>query len=191
MKTIHLHGYAARYGEKFELDIRDPKEAIRALSMQIDGFEQMIREGEWHVIRGPLELQDADDEERLLLQLSEGEQIHLVPAIRGAGGGALQVLVGIALIAVAVFVPGIGTAVAAGMMGAGIGMAVGGIIQMTMKVPGADTTSSESVDSKASFLFTGPKNQSSQGVAIPRGYGRCRVGSIVISAGLYAEELTA
>lgn len=191
MKTIYLHGYAARYGEKFELDIQNPKEAIRALAMQIPGFEEMVRDGEWHLVRGPLDLQDADDEERLELSLRDGEQIHLLPAIKGAGGGGgMSILIGIALVAIA-FIPGVGPAISMGLMAAGAGMIVGGIIQMTMKIPGADTSSSESKDSKASFLFAGPKNQSTQGVAIPRGYGRCRVGSVVISAGLYAEELTA
>ena len=73
---------------------------------------------------------------------------------------------------------------------AGAGMILGGIIQMTTKIPGADTNT-ESTDNRASFLFTGPKNQSTQGVTIPRGYGRCRTGSIVVYVGLYAEEMDA
>lgn len=189
MKTLYLHGYAARYGDKFELDIKNPKEAIRALSLQIPGFEQMIREGEWHLVRGPLDLQDADDEGRIELEMRDGEQFHLLPAVRGAGGGGMSILMGIVFVALS-FVPGIGQAAQMGMLAAGAGMIVGGIIQLTMKIPGADT-STESQDSKASFLFAGPKNQSTQGVAIPRGYGRCRCGSVVISAGLYAEEFVA
>jgi predicted phage tail protein len=75
-------------------------------------------------------------------------------------------------------------------VGMGIGMAVGGIIQMTTKMPaGVSAASQESADQRPSFLFSGPTNTSSQGLAVPRGYGRAIIGSIVISATLYAEEL--
>lgn len=188
MKTFHLHGYAARYGEVFKLNIDDPMEGIRALSMQIPGFEEMIRDGEWFIFRGPLDRADSVSQDELELSLGEQSEFHLMPAIRGAGGGnggIFSIVLGIVAVIAAPFTGGWSLALYA----AGAGLIVGGIIQMTMKVPGADTTGSESVDSKASFLFSGPKNQSTQGVAIPRGYGRCRSGSIVISAGLVAEKI--
>ncbi|QYW06479.1 putative tail assembly protein I [Pseudomonas phage UAntarctica] len=188
MKTFHLHGYAARYGSEFKLDIKDPSEAIRALSMQIDGFADMIREGEWFIFRGPLDKADSISEDELELGLGMESEFHLMPAIRGAGGGnggIFSIVLGIVAIIAAPFTGGWSLAFYA----AGAGMIVGGIIQMTMKVPGADTSTGESADSKASFLFSGPKNQSTQGVAIPRGYGRARSGSIVISAGLLAEKI--
>ena len=37
--------------------------------------------------------------------------------------------------------------------------------------------------------FNGPTNTASQGVAIPRGYGRMLTGSIVVSASLYSENV--
>ena len=74
------------------------------------------------------------------------------------------------------------------MMAVGIGMMVGGIIQMTTKVPKADSSKRDAVDDQSSFLFSGPTNTSTQGVAIPRGYGRMLTGSIVVSAALYAEN---
>lgn len=77
------------------------------------------------------------------------------------------------------------------MMALGAGMAVGGIIAMTTKMPSADVSAQERAEDRASFLFNGPTNTSSQGIAVPRGYGRVRIGSIVVSAALYTEELTA
>lgn len=188
MKTIYLHGRAAAFGEKFELDAQSPPEMILALSMQLPGFREMIESGSWHVIRGPLEEQDADDVERLTLSLAEHSEVHLVPAISGAGngGGALMTVVGIILIAVATFFTG-GTA--AMLYGAGAGMMLGGIVSMTTKIPGADPNQ-ESQDNRSSFLLSTPTNRSTQGVAIPRGYGRCIVGSIVVSVGLTAEATT-
>lgn len=186
MKTLYLHGTAARFGESFELDAENPPEMVRALCVQLPGFREMIEAGEWHVIRGPLDQQDADDEDRLLMSLAERSEVHLVPAIGGAGsnGGIISAIIGIVLIVVGVIYPN------PALVMAGAGMLLGGIIQMTTKIPGADTNT-ESTDNRASFLFTGPKNQSSQGVTIPRGYGRCRTGSIVISVGLYAEAMEA
>lgn len=187
MKTLYLHGYAAKFGESFEMDVKDPAEFFRALCLQIPGFEEMMREGEWHVLRGPVEQNNDDTGETLHLALGTETEFHLIPAVRGAGGGnggMLSIIIGIVAIIAAPFTGGASMA----MYFAGAGMIVGGIIQMTMKIPGADTNT-ESEDNKASFLFAGPKNQSTQGVAIPRGYGRCRCGSIVISAGLYAERL--
>lgn len=187
MKTLYLHGYAAQFGESFEMDVRDPGEMFRALSLQIPGFETMMREGEWHVLRGPIENGNDDDHDSLHLALGEETEFHLMPAIRGAGGGnggMFSIILGIVAIIAAPFTGGASMA----FYFAGAGLIVGGIIQMTMKIPGADTNT-EREENKASFLFAGPKNQSTQGVAIPRGYGRCRTGSIVISAGLYAERL--
>lgn len=185
MKTIYLHGKATEFGESFELDARNPAEMVHALCLQLPGFQALIEAGNWHVIRGPLDKQDADDEERLLLSLAEREEVHLVPAIQGSGGnGMIQTIIGLVLVVV-----GFVTAQPTIIM-AGAGMMLGGIIQMTTKIPGADTNT-EATDNRASFLFSGPKNQSSQGVTIPRGYGRCRCGSIVVSVGLYAEAMDA
>lgn len=186
MKTFYLHGLAAeRYGSSFDLDIRSPAEGIKALC-QLDGFQKMIEDHNWHVIRGPLDKQQADDEESVRMYLGNETEFHLVPALSGAGsgGGGLMAIVGIALMVAATFFTG---GVAAALWGAGIGATLGGVISMTTKIPGADTNT-ESTDSRASFLFQGAKNQSSQGVAIPRGYGRQFVGSIVVSVSLAAEE---
>jgi predicted phage tail protein len=188
MKTIYLHGSAAQFGDKFELDIKTPREALHALAVQIEGFRSMVRDGEWFMFRGPLENEADDDEESIDLALGDVDEIHLMPAIRGAGGGnggMFSIILGIVAIVAAPFTGGASLA----MYAAGAGLIVGGLIQMTMKVPGVSDTSNSTADSKASFLFQGPRNQSTQGVAVPRGYGRIRTGSIVISAGLYAERI--
>ena len=187
MKTFYLHGSAGQFGESFELDVKTPREMFRALALQIPGFEKMIVEGEWHVLRGPIELQNDDDEEGLDVALGNVSEVHVMPAIRGAGngGGVLSIIIGIAAIIAAPYTGGASMALYA----AGAGMIVGGLIQMTMKMPGSSTQTGETADTKASFLFAGPRNMSTQGVAIPRGYGRVRSGSIVISAGLYAERI--
>lgn len=192
MKTLHLYGrLKEQYGETFELDVVTPAEAVRALCVQLPGFEEEIRSGSWHILRGPLEAQDSLDEEGLLFSLGGDDQVHLLPAVAGANSGALSVVVGAVLVAVGVFTFGATSAWGVALIASGAGMAVGGIIQMTTKMPGTDVAASESADQRPSFLFNGPTNTSSQGLAVPRGYGRVRCGSIVVSAALYSEELAA
>lgn len=191
MKTLKLHGFMAeKYGSEFQLAASTPRELIKALAVQLPGFDKDVRDGEWHVVRGDLDDAGFDqsyNEESVGMQLPEGEVIHLIPALAAAGNGAFQTILGIVLIVVgAIFYY---TPFGTPLIATGAGLLVGGIIQMTTKIPGTDTNQ-EGANDRASFLFTGPKNQSTQGVAIPRGYGRCRVGSVVISVGLYARKLT-
>lgn len=184
MRNLILHGFLRdKYGESFRLDVSTPKEAVHALSTQIPGFREDIVAHEWHVVRGTLENGDSDDEEKLEMHLGTTEEIHLIPAIGGAKSGLFTTILGVALV-----VAGVVTG-QAWLVGIGVGTALGGIIQMTTKMPaGVDPSSQESADQRPSFIFQGPVNTSTQGLAVPRGYGRLRVGSIVVSAALYSEN---
>lgn len=184
MRTLHLHGFLKeKYGDSFMLEVDTPKEAVHALCVQLPGFREDIAENNWHVVRGALEDADSDDEEKISLHLGQLKDIHLIPAIEGAKNGLFATIVGVAMIAVGV-VTG-----QPWLIGMGVGTALGGIIQMTTKLPsGVDPASQESADQRPSFIFQGAVNTSSQGLAVPRGYGRLRIGSIVISAALYAEN---
>lgn len=196
MKTLNLYGsIQEKYPGVFRMDVATPAEAIRAMCIQLPGFEDEIRAGKWRLIRGDLDAGDDMDEEGMQVSLGNQNELHLIPVIEGANSGAGMIIIGIVMI-VAAFFTGGATIAAWGPMavmlgGAGLGMVVGGIISSTTKVPGAGKSASgnESADDKASFLFDGPTNQSTQGVAVPRGYGRMLVGSIVVSAGLYAEPM--
>jgi predicted phage tail protein len=60
---------------------------------------------------------------------------------------------------------------------------------MQMVSPQPKSQNFEPVDRKPSFLFYGAVNASTQGTAVPLVYGRMRVGSVVISAGVEAIEI--
>jgi len=182
MKTIHLHGPLARFGELFCLDVRDAAEAVRALSVQIKGFRAAVAAGSWHVIRGPIEGGDSLDVDGLTVGLPDESEIHLLPVIEGAGG-VFNVIVG-AVLVVAGVVTGNPYLIAAG-----VGMMIGGIVQLTTSVPSSDYGAREEADQRPSFLFDGAVNTSTQGLPVPVIYGRVRVGSVVISAGLTSEEV--
>lgn len=87
--------------------------------------------------------------------------------------------VGVALL----FVPGVGTAVGVALIAGGISVAIGTFISSRMQ-----PDSQKQVEGNASFVFKGPTNSTKQGVAIPRGYGRCLVGSNVVSVAVYSED---
>lgn len=188
MIKVYLHGPLAKFGEMYELDIESPAEAVRAIAIQVPGFEAAVKAGSWHVLRGRLEEQDDVDEEGLAMSFGHQTEMHIIPEVEGAGsgGGWFSTIVGVVLIAAGYFTFGATSAMGMAMIAGGAGMAVGGIIQLTTKMPEAGINNE--TDQKASFLFDKPTNMSKQGVSIPRGYGRMLVGSIVISASLVSEE---
>lgn len=186
MKTIHLHGSLARFGGPFRLDVRDAAEAVRALTVQIPGLREAIEAGNWHVVRGPLDEGESLCEDALRLGLADESEIHLLPAIEGAGNGWANTIIGAVLIVVGAMTSWAG---GGALMAAGAGMMVGGILQLTTKVPGSDYGSREEADKRPSFLFDGAANTSTQGLPVPVIYGRIKTGSVVISAGLSSEEV--
>lgn len=189
MKTMILHGFLTeKFGKSYTMDVESPAEFLRAIASQVPGFKKTIHEGVWHFVRGDLETATescSDTAEDLLLGMGDGEVIHLMPAIEGSGsgGGVFSFVLGAVLTVVGIWTYN------PSLTAAGVGLMLGGVVMMTTKIPGIDNTNTEGPDTRASFLFTGPRNQSTQGVAIPRGYGRAIVGSTVISVGLYAERL--
>lgn len=189
MITLHLNGKLAEiFGDRFNLQARTPREAVTALMYQSKQYKDYLHENDWHIFVG--EGNDISEAE-LDLTLGSIKDVYLIPRIEGANG-AVTFIAG-AILTVVGFVLNVGSFGALSplgvpMMAVGIGMMVGGIIQMTTKVPKADSSKRDAVDDQSSFLFSGPTNTSTQGVAIPRGYGRMLTGSIVVSAALYAEN---
>ena len=89
MVTIRLLGEAGRrYGRKFQLAVKTPAEAVRALCLQIPGLRQYLLEsGEkgvtWRVVTDHAE---GLDEDQLLWPLSKRLVLAPLPAGRGGGG---------------------------------------------------------------------------------------------------------
>lgn len=187
MKTIILHGsLAEQFGERFEMDVRNPAEAVRALMSQLKGFADVIKKGAWHLFRG--EVKKGNDLGKSDLEMGVGREreIHIMPAIQGAGGnGVFQTILGVVLIAVGVFVPG-----AQGLIAVGAGLALGGVAQMLTGVTSTGDYEESQADERSSFLFDGPTNTSTQGLPVPLIYGTMLTGSAVVSAGMTTEQLT-
>src|SRR5471030_2362283 len=129
MTTVLLYGQLRKFGRSFRLSVRTPAEAIKALCIQIPGFERFISNAkavglEFAVFRGSKNLEEKE------LGFGGDGDIRIAPIIVGSKrAGALQTVIGVVLIIASFFVPG-GPAVAAAVLSAGVASTAGGVIQM-------------------------------------------------------------
>jgi predicted phage tail protein len=210
LRTIVLHGAMRdKFGTSFDLDVKSPAEAIRALIVQIKGFRQMLREGHYRVVKSHHHISESLELEELKLRLGRSKEIHIVPVIAGSASGWGKILAGVAIIGLAIAAPyalgfasgGIGAALGTSAIGiegigtfgqiAGIGasIALSGVAQLLSPAPTL-AGGSAAVDRRESFLFGSADNVTRQGVPVPIGFGEFVTGSVVISVGLSTEDIT-
>ncbi len=113
-------------------------EAIRALATQLPSFRQKLNEG-WYQVR--IAGRDAGENElsaRLNEPLANGAVIHIVPRLAGAkSGGVFQAVLGAAVMAVAIWMPGVGIMASNLLFSLGASMTLGGVAQMLAPKPPA------------------------------------------------------
>lgn len=190
LKTIKLYGILAkRFGKEFRLDVESTSEAMRALSIQVPGFEYFML----HAHERGLEFAVFQDKQNISeseLSMTTGAKvIKIVPKVRGAGGGGvLNLVLGAVLIVGGFFTGGLTSGLGVALIGAGVGMAIGGVAQMLM--PKVDTTQDQNQDgNKANKGFGGAVTTIAQGNPVPVLYGQREVGGFIASAGQYPEDL--
>ena len=189
LKTIKLYGVLAqKFGKEFKLEVANTREAIKALSVQLPGFEQfMLNAHERGLTFAIWQDQDNIREEQLDMS-TDARVIKIVPKVIGAGGnGLLNTILGAVMIVVGVvmnvYAPGSGT----GLIGAGIGMMVGGIAQMLMPKTNVDDDNQDG--NKANKGFGSAVTTVAQGNPVPVLYGQREVGGFIVSAAQYPEDL--
>lgn len=189
MREVILYGAMRRqFGRRFFLDVASPAEAIRALMTVIPGFKLwMCKQAQagaaYHVLVGKKDL----NENQLKDPHPDSEAIRIAPALRGAKAGVLQIIMGAVLIAVSYLTFWSGP-VAAGIFAAGVGMIVGGVVQM-LSPQRTNAGPDERPGNKPSNVFTGAVNTTAQGHPVPLLYGELIVGSAVISAGISTTQI--
>jgi predicted phage tail protein len=197
IRTIRLYGkLGARFGRVHHLAVDSAAEAVRALGVLHEGFNRFLAESKdmglaFAVFYGKRNI--GKDE---LRDPPSSNDIRIAPVVQGSKSAGLQVLVGIALIAAAVLVPGVGAAAAGsffaggawGVVGSiGISLALGGVAQLIAGTP-KGLSSSEAADNTPSYNFSGVKNTATQGNPVPLCYGEMVVGSAVASLSIVAED---
>lgn len=189
LKTIKLYGILAkRFGKEFRLDVENTREAMRALSVQVPGFEHFML----HAHEQGLEFAVFQDKQNIgeseLDMSTSAKVIKVVPKVKGAGG-AVQTIIGAVLVvvgAVMVFT-GVGAPIGMALIGAGVGMMVGGIAMMLM--PKIENQDQNQDGNKANKGFGGAVTTVAQGNPVPVLYGQREVGGFIASAGQYPEDL--
>lgn len=207
MVTIRLLGEVGRrFGRRFQLAVKTPAEALRALCLQIPGLRQYLLEsGEkgvnWRVITDHAE---GLEEDQLLWPMSKRLVLAPLPAGRGGVG---KIIAGVALIAFALAVPGLGPAASIKVFGIygstslaigalGVSLLFGGVADLltpTPKIPSvkggigrsSSTAGRNEVEQLNAFTFDKSNANTVQGDVVPVLYGERIIGGLpILSFGL-------
>ncbi|WP_115530260.1 tail assembly protein [Xanthomonas campestris] len=187
VRVVRLYGtLRAKFGKEFRLAVASPAEAISALSVQLPGFQAFLMGAKdrgltFAVFNGRRNL--SEDQ---LHDPPGDDAIRIAPVLQGSKrGGVLQTIIGAVLIVAGALL--ITTPFGVPLVSAGVSMVIGGVVQMlspTQKGLGTQ----DSPDNRPSYAFNGPVNVQAQGNPVPLAYGRCWIGSAVISGGIFAED---
>lgn len=193
LKTIKLYGILAKkFGKEFRLDVENTREAMRALSVQVPGFEHFMLHAHEQGLEFAVFQDNQNISETELDMNTSAKVIKVVPKVKGAGG-AVQTILGAVLVVVGIVVgvttgwTGVGGAAGAALIGAGVGMMVGGIAMMLM--PKIENQDQNQDGNKANKGFGGAVTTIAQGNPVPVLYGQREVGGFIASAGQYPEDL--
>jgi len=216
MKVVKVYGaLRKRLGQcRFEFDVATPAQAIKALCVNFPGLDNWLidseQDGVAYRVAVSKEKVTEENVAPLLMPFSDREVFSITPVVAGAGRGAGQILLGAALIAVAIANPAVGFGLGgaagfgAGAVGTaatatfgatlaaaggtlGIGLVLSGIAQAISPQP-EPASLDESVQLE-SFTFSNVVNTSRQGLPVPIAYGRVFVGSAVLSSSLDVDQV--
>ena len=194
MTKIFLHGLLAKeFGRSFEMEISRVKDVIKAINANFDDFQnrinQLASEGlHYIIIADNKKIQDLNE-----LEIKNiFKVIEIVPLIVGSGIVAIgtAVITGVAALGGAAAVTAATAFLAGGILGTFTAALVGGLVLSAITIglqmllapkpekPEAIKSATSAV--KESYSFSNKANITSQGSAVPIGYGRLKVGSQVV-----------
>ena len=196
MKQIYLHGkLGKKFGKNFKFKVDSVEEAVAALSGNFEGFSNYLidqsESGNQYIIltKNIASIKNLNDfnnccaNQKNYKLKNNSKEIHFVPIAAGAGPFKAIFDLGVALFS---FGSGWGAGVATAW--AGLDTLTKTILIVTatqvavslLSKPPKPPTRQDPVSTK-SFLMAGSVNRTAQGVAVPIGYGRLRIGSSNIS----------
>ena len=201
MRKIRLYGELAKFvGQReFTAVASNAAEAVRFLLANFPGLDQHMMGYDYRVLIGSYNINQQE------LNHPVGQNtIRIIPVVAGARGGVGRIIAGIAIVAAAIFIPGLGFGLAGatvtqiGLVGASL--ALSGVSQLLAPVPKIappsqpsyytpTSTKETQLDPQKSYSFSGIQNTSKVGSAVPIVYGETIVGSVVISANFNTLEV--
>lgn len=182
LKTIKLYGVLGKkFGKEFHLAVESTREAVKALSVQVPGFEQFMLTAHEQGLAFAVFQDDENISEDQIDFETGAKVIKIVPKVIGAGGnGILQTILGAVMIVVGVITQQYWA------VGMGVGMMVGGIAQML--APKVDTEDQNQDGNRANKGFGGAVTTIAQGNPVPILYGQREVGGFIVNAGQFAVD---
>lgn len=182
LKTIKLYGVLGKkFGKEFHLAVESTREAVKALSVQVPGFEQFMLTAHEQGLAFAVFQDDENISEDQIDFETGAKVIKIVPKVIGAGGnGILQTILGAVMVVVGVITQQYWA------VGMGVGMMIGGIAQML--APKVDTEDQNQDGNKANKGFGGAVTTIAQGNPVPILYGQREVGGFIVNAGQFAVD---
>ena len=181
IRDIILYGEARKlFGKKYRLDVESPAEAIKALSMMVDGFREWLlkNKDEKFVVT----VNGKSIEESMLTARGEGDITIRVASIRARKGGAFGIIAGLALIAFTWWSPFTWVAASqSALYAVGAGLVLSGAAMMLS--PQLKPSDDKDDGELKSHTF-GIQQNSGQGDPVPVVYGEILAKPVVISSGI-------
>ena len=196
LRKVKLYGELADFVGYKELDavINSTADAIRFLVSNFPKLESHMADRYYQVL-----VDDYDIDETELHNPIGQSDISIVPVISGAGGGVGKALLGVALIGFSLVTGGGFAALTAGGLtgtiapiafNLGVSLTLMGVSEMLFPLPKPQEFNNEE-DPRISFSFSGVQNTSRAGTSHPIVYGEIVTGSVVISAGIDTNQVSA
>ena len=184
-RTIYLHGSLGKtYGrDPIVINADTTYLVMQGLICRFGNkFKQIIRDGQWHILKGKKANKDDMGAEEVQFTLGKTSELHIIPAVSGKSAVA-RIIIGVVLIIVGVWT---GNPYA---IQAGLALVIGGAVELLTPKPKINST--QQAGQNPSFMFNGAVNVTEQGGPVPIILGRVRhCGCVVLSAGLTTENLT-
>ena len=196
LRKVKLYGELADFVGHKELDavINSTADAIRFLVSNFPKLEAHMADRYYQVLVDNYDI----DETELHNPIGQSD-ISIVPVISGAGGGVGKALLGVALIGFSLVTGGGFAALTAGGLtgtiapiafNLGVSLTLMGVSEMLFPLPKPQEFNNEE-DPRISFSFSGVQNTSRAGTSHPIVYGEIVTGSVVISAGIDTNQVSA
>lgn len=181
-RTVKFYGPLAKALKRRSFSAVGLNSASEVMRCLLSNFPQLgshMRERHYRVVMNgrAISKDELDD------PVGDNHEIHIIPAICGAGGGPLtSILTGVALIGAGLLLP----FAAPFLTPLGIGLALQGVAQLISPTPNDTAESTDPSD--RSYNFSGIQQTSREGVPVPLVYGDIVTGSVVLSVGIQADD---
>lgn len=192
MINVVLHGEMGKiYGHSHRFAVKTGGEAFKALRANFKTFNEFIINGAKIGKNYMVVVDDKEVEDAAQFSNEKAEkEIHFVPVVLGAGGDGnlgFVLLAAGAILAVGGFF--IGGAFGSFLTQLGISLALAGIAALLFEPPKPPNLTQTVSAGANSYFFGGRANSAQQGVVVPVGYGRLKIGSKIIRSSVRNEDL--